>query len=104
MNRAQRRKISKQGINAKTLKVIERRSVSKGKDEGMSLAVDGFSVAVAYVMHYKMGYGERKCLTTMKQIHEVFEQMNRGELNIQQMEEDLLRDIGLRFTNDPDQP
>lgn len=108
MNREQRRRAAKKGVTDKDLKEIVDHNVSsgynKGKEvgrkEGIDIAVNIYSTAVAYVMREKMLYGKTKTLTTMKQIQEAFDKISTGELSIQEIEADLKDDVGLVFTND----
>lgn len=105
MNRADKRKIVKQGITAEQLNVITAHNVNtgikQGREDGMTIglnmAVDTYSVAIAYVMHYKMNYGEKKTIATMKQIQEVFAELSNGTKDLKTMKEELLNDIGLSF-------
>jgi hypothetical protein len=103
MNRQQRRAAAKQGVTHKDLREITEHSIASGMQEGkkqaINTAVECYSVAIAYVMHYKMGYGEKKCITTLNQIAETFHNLHDDTLNLANIKKQLEQDIHVQFSN-----
>lgn len=99
MNRAQRRKAVSKRISDKELTTLEQlcvaEDIAKGIEIGIEHAVNSYSAAVAYVMRYKMGYGEKKCITTMRQVQNIFDDIGSGKLNLDEIKKDLARDVGI---------
>lgn len=89
MNRKQRRAAQKRGITAKDLKLE--------KEDGIRFAVHCYSVAVAMVLHDKLGFGEVRCTRTLAQIWDLFDSITRDYVSIADCEKILFEECGIRF-------
>ena len=89
MNRALRRQSAKRGITAKDL-----------RQEGISatrFAVEAYSVAVATVLRDKLGFGEKKLHTTLKQIEGLFDSINKDYVSIGDLKRTLRDEAGIEI-------
>lgn len=64
----------------------------------MVTTIELFSVAVAWVLKDKLNYGNKKVKQTMKQINGVFDSINSGELDLNEMKRVLDEECDLVFT------
>lgn len=120
MNRNERRGMAKKGIDGKQLKQIIEHNTVTGFDEGYALgykdgfeegskkaitnSVESFSVAMLYVMTRKLGYGEKKCQLTMRQIADIFNELYEGRMDFDSTKEEVQRRSGVTLVNEPGQP
>ena len=100
-NRKQRRATAKAGVTAKDLREITEHSVATGMEEGKRIAVDiaveNYSIAVAWVLYEKLNYGEKKIQLTMRQIQEVFRELAEGTKDIDDMKKELAEKVNIGF-------
>ena len=68
------------------------------QDKTMTTTIDLYSVAVAWVLKTKVNYGNKKLLQTMKQISQLFDDINNGKENIFELQETLLKEDGLKIS------
>lgn len=92
MNRAQRRSDKKQSkeVNKEYL-------VDLARKRAVTITVDMFTVAVAWVLHNKLHFGKKKILQTMKQIHEMFESIHDGYVSVDEIKEALKEEADIEF-------
>lgn len=89
MNRQQRRAAEKRGITAKDL-----------RKEGLHatrMAVDGYSVAVAWTLYDKLGMENDKIVETMKLIEELFDSVSKDYLTLEDMKRTIFEETGLKL-------
>ena len=89
MNRKQRRAAAKRGITATDLR--------QERYDGIRYAVKCYSVAVAMVLHDKLGFGPVRLQRIMGQIQEAFDAISEDYVTIGDMEMALLEECGIRF-------
>lgn len=89
MNRNDRRKAQKRGITAKDLRSESMKAIE--------YATRSYSVAVAMVLFDKLGFGKKKIQMTMKQIHDLFDAINDGYVDIKDLKKTLDEECDLVF-------
>lgn len=89
MNRKQRRAAEKRGITAYDLK--------QERYDGISFAVKCYSVAVAMVLHDKLGFGPVRLSRTLGQIQDLFDSVQRNYVKIGDLEKTLREECGILF-------
>lgn len=94
MNRQQRRAASKRGITDRDLR--------QEHFDGIRFAVKCYSVAVAMVLHDKLGFGEVRLNRTMGQIQDMFDSIQRDYVKIGDLEKTLLEECGISFKDGED--
>lgn len=106
MNRAERRKKCKvtQGQLERMATHNINTGFAEGKADALNVAAENFSVAIAYVMYYKLNYPEGTCKVAINLMQDVFKQLNTKELNIDEVKKKLEADINLSFAAAPSQP
>lgn len=68
------------------------------QNKTMVTTIDLYSIAVAWVLKTKVNYGNKKLLQTMKQISQLFDDINNGKENIFELQETLLKEDGLKIS------
>lgn len=94
MNRKQRRAAAKRGITDRDLR--------QEHFDGIRFAVKCYSVAVAMVLHDKLGFGEVRLNRTMEQIQDMFDSIQRDYVKIGDLERALLEECGISFKDGDD--
>lgn len=94
MNRKQRRAAAKRGITDRDLR--------QEHFDGIRFAVKCYSVAVAMVLHDKLGFGEVRLNRTMGQIQDMFDSIQRDYVKIGDLERALLEECGISFKGGDD--
>lgn len=89
MNRKQRRAAEKRGITGQDLK--------RERFGGIAFAVKCYSVAVAMVLHDKLGFGPVRLNRVMGQIQEMFDSVQKDYVKISDLEETLREETGIVF-------
>ena len=89
MNRQQRRAAQKRGITSQDLR--------QEHLDGIRFAVKCYSVAVAMVLHDKLGFGAVRLTRTMSQIQDMFDAIQRDYVTIGDLEKTLHEECGLVF-------
>ncbi len=89
MNRKQRRAAEKRGITANDLK--------QEQLAGIRFAVKCYSVAVAMVLHDKLGFGAVRLNRVMGQIQDMFDSIQRDYVKISDLEKTLQEECGILF-------
>ena len=89
MNRQQRRAAQKRGITGRDLR--------QEHFDGIRFAVKCYSVAVAMVLHDKLGFGPTRLTRTMSQIQDMFDSIQRNYATIGDLENTLFEECGLHF-------
>lgn len=89
MNRKQRRNAVKHGVALSALK--------QENMDGIRFAVKCYSVAVASVLHDKLGFGPKRLPAVMNQIQETFDSISRDYVTINDLEAVLLEECGISF-------
>lgn len=89
MNRQQRRAASKRGITD--------RDLMQERFDGISFAVKCYSVAVAMVLHDKLGFGPVRLNRVMGQIQDMFDSVQRDYVKISDLEKTLHEETGILF-------
>lgn len=70
--------------------------------DGIRFAVKCYSVAVAMVLHDKLGFGEVRLNRTMGQIQDMFDSIQRDYVKIGDLERALLEECGISFKDGDD--
>lgn len=89
MNRQQRRAANKRGITDRDLR--------QEHFDGIRFAVKCYSVAVAMVLHDKLGFGSIRLNRVMGQIQETFDSIQRDYVKIGDLEKTLQEECGILF-------
>jgi len=93
MNRATRRRLERAGIAPEDLESIYVRA----KKEGIKDAVEGFSIATAMVLRDNWGFGRVRLERFLRQVGEMFEDMENGYLSIDDCKEALTKECNIEF-------
>ena len=93
MNRQQRRKLAKQGVDHKDLKVL----YDATKQESIKQAVKLYSVAVAMVLHDKWGFGKVRLQRFLNQAQNLFDSIEKGYVSLDDCEKILLEECDVEF-------
>jgi|WetSurMetagenome_2_1015567.scaffolds.fasta_scaffold601612_2 hypothetical protein len=91
MNRSERRRLVKNGVTAKDLLNLQH-------TEGMyavKQTVHDYSVAVASILHDKLGFGTTRLECTLTDISELFDGINKGYVSIEDLEKTLKEETGV---------
>lgn len=91
MNRQQRRAANKRGITDRDLR--------QEHFAGIHFAVKCYSVAVAMVLHDKLGFGSVRLNRAMSQIQETFDSIQHDYVKIGDLEKTLQEECGILFTD-----
>lgn len=89
MNRQQRRAANKRGITDRDLR--------QEHFDGIRFSVKCYSVAVAMVLHDKLGFGPVRLNRLMGQIQETFDSIQRDYVKIGDLEKTLQEECGILF-------
>ncbi len=89
MNRQQRRAAKKRGITDRDLR--------QEHLDGIHFAVKCYSVAVAMVLHDKLGFGPMRLNRVMGQIQDMFDSVQKDYVKIGDLEETLREECGILF-------
>ena len=86
MNRAERRRLARQGVTDKDIKHLYQRT----KKESINQTVRFYSLAMAMVLHDKWGFGEIRLKRFLDQTQEMFDAINEGYLDFNDIHKVLL--------------
>lgn len=89
MNRQQRRAAKKRGITDRDLR--------QEHLDGIHFAVKCYSVAVAMVLHDKLGFGPTRLNRVMGQIQDMFDSVQKDYVKIGDLEATLREECGILF-------
>jgi len=93
MNRAERRRLQKQGLTAKDIKAIEDSSVLKGID----FAVSGMIASFVITLHDKWGWGHVRIKRLLEQVDDVFDSIDKDYVTIEDLRKVILDEIGIKL-------
>lgn len=93
MNRAQRRKLAKQGLDHRDLKVI----YDTTKQESIRQAVELYSVAVAMVLRDKWGFGKVRLERFLGQVQYLFDSIEKDYVSLEDCKQTLLEECGIEI-------
>lgn len=93
MNRAERRRLQKQGLTAKDIKAIEDNSALKGID----FAVSGMIASFVITLHDKWGWGHVRIKRLLEQVDDVFDSIDKDYVSIEDLRKVILEEIGIEL-------
>lgn len=93
MNRAERRGATRKGLTASDLQY----ALDLEKQRAIKQSVDFYSVAIAYTLHDKLHFGEKKLQMTMRQIEDLFDSITRDYVSFDDLKTVLLEEAGIDF-------
>lgn len=93
MNRAQRRNLVKQKVSADDLNKI----LKQENQRVLHSTVRGYSAAVTLVLRDKLKFGRTRVERTLNQIQELFDSINKGLLNIDDIEQVIKDELNIEF-------
>lgn len=93
MNRAERRRLQKQGLTAKDIKAIEDSSALKGID----FAVSGMIASFVITLHDKWGWGHVRIKRLLEQVDDVFDSIDKDYVTIEDLRKVILDEIGIEL-------
>lgn len=93
MNRAERRRLQKQGLTAKDIKAIEDSSALKGID----FAVSGMIASFVITLHDKWGWGHVRIKRLLEQVDDVFDSIDKDYVTIEDLRKVILEEIGIEL-------
>jgi len=93
MNRAERRRLQKQGLTAKDIKAIEDSSALKGID----FAVSGMIASFVITLHDKWGWGHVRIKRLLEQVDDVFDSIDKDYVSIEDLRKVILEEIGIEL-------
>ena len=99
MNRAERRKY-KQGVPTEELSSIIRReqaALDAQKKAIIGEAVTQFSVAILLVLRDKLGFGRTRAQRFMTDLSDVFDAINEGYINFEEIRHTLSEEMGVEI-------
>lgn len=85
MNREERRRAAKNGVDHKLLRQIQ----DESKKEGISKAVDSILASVVLTMRDKHGWGQKRCAALLQDTIERFDAVENGYITT----EDLIQTV-----------
>lgn len=83
----------KAGMEGKVLREL----IDIVKGTMIDLTVEHYSVAVAYVLYHKFGYGPKRLPEILKEIENHFDLVNEGYVSLNDMRDELIDKIGIGF-------
>ena len=93
MNRAERRRLQKQGLTAKDIKAIEDSSALKG----IVFAVSGMIASFVITLHDKWGWGHVRIKRLLEQVDDVFDSIDKNYVTIEDLRKVILDEIGIEL-------
>lgn len=93
MNRAERRRLQKQGLTAKDIKAIEDSSALKGID----FAVSGMIASFVITLHDKWGWGHVRIKRLLEQVDDVFDSIDKDYVTIEDLRKVILEEIEIEL-------
>jgi len=93
VNRAERRRLQKQGLTAKDIKAIEDSSTLKGID----FAVSGMIASFVITLHDKWGWGHVRIKRLLEQVDDVFDSIDKDYVTIEDLRKVILDEIGIEL-------
>lgn len=93
MNRAQRRKLAKKGLDHKDLKILHDYTVH----DSIKQAVKYYSVVTAMVLHDKWGFGNVRLKRYLEQVQELFDAIEKGYVSLDDCEKILLEECDVEI-------
>lgn len=96
MNRAERRRKSKEGVTDKDLKAIQDRAKAIAIRESVRV----YSTAVAMVLRDKLGFGQVRIERTLKDISDLADAMNEGYVSVDDCRKTLYEEVGVLLVTD----
>lgn len=91
MNRAERRRIQKQGITANELKGIEQ-ALAK---QVISYSTNAMIASFVLSLHDKWGWGQVKLKRLLEQVDDTFDSINKDYVSIEDIKKVILDEIGI---------
>lgn len=91
LNRAERRRLQKQGLTAKDIKAIEDNSALKGID----FAVSGMIASFVITLHDKWGWGHVRIKRLLEQVNDVFDSIDKDYVTIEDIKKAIFEETGI---------
>lgn len=95
------KKPRKNGVNQMSKHELNRR-IKKEMEKELLLTtrqtVDGYSAALAYCLHNKLGFGTKRAKRFLKYVNELFDSINSGYVSLEDVQKDVEERLKIKIS------